>query len=66
MQNYINFGRFFWPSGSLKAALFAVFFGVFFSVQTKTWRDDLPYVFEFWVVIMLREVPMRMYSSLTE
>ena len=27
---------------------------------------DLPYVFEFSVTSMLREVPMRMYSSLAE
>ena len=27
---------------------------------------DLPYVFEFWVKNTLREVPMRMFSSLTE
>ena len=27
---------------------------------------NFPYVFEFWVTYMLREVPMRMFSSLTE
>ena len=68
MQTYI-----FWPVLSsvdrfvlkVKHSSFTMTSAFFWVTRYVHENIDSPYVFEFWVTNMLKEVPMRMFSSLT-